>query len=126
VLALGTEELGRKQHEPIRTTMKRLYFALRIAAFLGLIALCLTGQTKKHENVRRDEAALIDFVTPGLVITINSAKISSGGVISVTYTLADPDGLPLDATGATTPGQEQYVAYTTQRTGKWRQVAVTV
>jgi len=109
--------------------MKRLYLALRIAAFLGLIALCLSGQTKKHENVRRDEAALIDFVTPGLVITINSAKISSGGVISVTYTLTDPNGLPLDATGATTPGvvslayvaahipqgQEQYVAYTTEQ-----------
>ena len=51
----------------------------------------------------------------------------------VTYTLTDPNGLPLDATGATTPGvislayvaayipkgQEQYVAYTTsQATGK--------
>ena len=50
----------------------------------------------------------------------------------MTYTLTDPNGLPLDATGATTPGvvslayvasyipkgQEQYVAYTTaQATG---------
>ena len=63
------------------------------------------------------------------MITINSASISSSGVISVTYTLADPNGLPLDATGATTPGvvslgyvaayipkgQEQYVAYTTEQ-----------
>jgi OmcA/MtrC family decaheme c-type cytochrome len=70
---------------------------------------------------------LVDFVSPGLNITINSAKITSAGVISVTYTLTDPNGLPLDATGATTPGvislayvaayipkgQEQYVAYTT-------------
>ncbi len=76
--------------------------------------------------------ALVDFVLPGLNITINSASISSAGVISVTYTLTDPTGLPLDAAGATTPGvislafvaayipkgQEQYVAYTTaQATG---------
>jgi OmcA/MtrC family decaheme c-type cytochrome len=78
------------------------------------------------------DKALIDFVLPGMNITINSASISSAGVISVTYTLTDPTGLPLDASGATTPGvislayvaayipkgQEQYVAYTTaQATG---------
>jgi OmcA/MtrC family decaheme c-type cytochrome len=112
--------------------MKRLSRALRIAAFVALIALCLTGQTKKHEYSPREkafyaDAAIVDFVRPGLVITINSAKISSAGVISITYTLTDPSGLPLDAAGVTTPGvvslayvasyipkgQEQYVAYTT-------------
>jgi len=118
--------------------MRRLYLALRIAAFAALIALCLTGQTKKHQYSPREKAfyaakALVDFVNPGLTITINSASISSAGVISVTYTLSDPNGLPLDASGATTPGaislayvaayipkgQEQYVAYTTaQATGK--------
>src|SRR5271170_5348110 len=118
--------------------MKRLYLALRIAAFVALIALCLTGQTKKHQYSPREkafyaDAAVVDFVRPGLAITINSASISSAGVISVTYTLADPEGLPLDAAGVNTPGvvslayvaayipkgQEQYVAYTTsQATGK--------
>src|SRR5271170_3557039 len=106
------------------TPMKRLYLVVRITAVVALIALCLTAQTRKHQ-----EASSIDFVTAGLVITIDSASISSSGVISVTYTLADPDGLPLDATGATTPGvvslgyvaayipkgQEQYVAYTTEQ-----------
>jgi OmcA/MtrC family decaheme c-type cytochrome len=104
--------------------MKRLYLVIRIAAVVALVALCLTAQTRKHQ-----ETSSIDFVTAGLVITINSAGISSSGVISVTYTLADPNGLPLDATGATTPGivslgyvaayipkgQEQYVAYTTEQ-----------
>ena len=112
--------------------MKQLYLALRIAAFVALITLCLTGQTKKHQYSKRDKAffadpALVDFVRPGLAITINSAKISSNGAISVTYTLTDPSGLPLDAAGVTTPGavslayvasyipkgQAQYVAYTT-------------
>src|SRR5665213_4595577 len=89
--------------------MRRLYLVTRIAAFAALIALCLTGQTKKHEYSPREKAffadpALVDFVRPGLVITINSAKISGAGAISVTYTLTDPMGLPLDAAGVTTPG----------------------
>ena len=118
--------------------MKRLSFALRMAAFAALLALCLTGQTKKHQYSIHDKAfyadqALVDFVRPGLAITINSASISSAGVISMTYTLTDPNGLPLDAAGVNTPGaislayvaayipkgQEQYVAYTTaSATGK--------
>jgi OmcA/MtrC family decaheme c-type cytochrome len=112
--------------------MKRLYFVVRIAAFIALIALCLTGQTRKHQYSPREKAFyadpnLVDFVRPGLVITINSASISSAGAINVTYTLTDPSGLPLDAAGVTTPGavsltyfasyipkgQEQYFAYTT-------------
>jgi OmcA/MtrC family decaheme c-type cytochrome len=118
--------------------MKRLYLVSRIVAFVALISLCLAGQTKKYEYSKRDKAfyadpALVDFVRPGLMITINSAKISTGGAISVTYTLTDPSGLPLDGSGVTTPGvvslayvasyipkgQQQYVAYTTSKvTGK--------
>jgi len=118
--------------------MKRLYVALRIAAFVALISLCLTGQTSKHQYSKRDKAfyadpALVNFVNPGLNITINSASISSSGTITMTYTLTDPSGLPLDAAGVNTAGaislayeaayipkgQEQYVAYTTsQATGK--------
>ena len=118
--------------------MKRLYGVFRIAAFVALICLCLTGQTKKHGFSQRDKAfyadpALVNFVNPGLNITINSASISSSGVIQMTYTLTDPSGLPLDAAGMNTAGavsllyeaayipkgQEQYVAYTTaQATGK--------
>jgi len=117
--------------------MKRLSHVLRIAAFAVLIALCLSGQSKKFAYSRRDKAfyadsSVVDFVRPGLSITINSAQITSAGLISVTYTLSDPSGLPLDAAGVNTPGavslayvasyipkgQEQYVAYTTgQATG---------
>jgi OmcA/MtrC family decaheme c-type cytochrome len=107
--------------------MKRFKLVFRVAAFAALLALCLTGQTKKQAHTLRDKATFLDFVTPGLVITINSAAIAANGTITVTYTLTDPNGLPLDATGATTPGavslayvasyipkgQTQYVAYTT-------------
>lgn len=112
--------------------MKRLFPVVRVAAFVALMSLCLTGQTNKHVFSTRDKAfyadpALVDFVRPGLSIKINSASISSSGAISVNYTLTDPSGLPLDAAGVNTPGaisttfiasyipkgQEQYVAYTT-------------
>src|SRR5580658_11147236 len=109
--------------------MKRLSLYIRLTALAALLALCLTGQTKKQPYTLRDKATFLDFVTSGLVITINSAAIAANGTITVIYTLTDPSGLPLDATGATTPGvvslayvasyipkgQEQYVAYTTEQ-----------
>ena len=111
----------------------------RILVVLLLVAgaAALVGGSKSPYSPREKafyaDPALVDFVRPGLVITINSAKITSSGVISVTYTLTDPMGLPLDAAGVNTPGvvslayvaayipkgQEQYVAYTTaSATGK--------
>ena len=110
-----------------------------VCAVLMLVAgsVALVGSPQKPYSPREKafyaDRALVDFVRPGLTVTINSASISSAGVISVTYTLTDPTGLPLDAAGVTTPGaistayvaayipsgQEQYVAYTTaSATGK--------
>jgi OmcA/MtrC family decaheme c-type cytochrome len=107
--------------------ISRVVFVLLLVA--GSVAL--VGSNKSPYSPR-DKAywadrALVDFVNPGLNITINSASISSAGAISVTYTITDGTGLPLDATGVTTPGavsptfiaayipkgQEQYVALTT-------------
>ena len=70
----------------------------------------------------------VDFIRPGLTITVQSASISSSGTISTTFTITDPAGLPLDMAGVTTPGtislsflaasipkgQEQYVSYITR------------
>jgi OmcA/MtrC family decaheme c-type cytochrome len=110
----------------------------RKSALVAVIAFSLTGASTTHSYSPREKAfyadkAVVDFVRPGLAITINSASISAAGIISVTYTLTDPSGLPLDALGVNTAGvvslayvasyipkgQEQYVAYTTaQATGK--------
>lgn len=118
--------------------MKRLYDVVRVAAFVALISLCLTGQTSKHEFSKRDKAfyadpALVAFVSPGLAVKINSASIASSGAITLNFNVTDPTGLPLDVKGTTTPGpisltyfaaaipkgQEQYVSYTTaSSTGK--------
>jgi OmcA/MtrC family decaheme c-type cytochrome len=106
----------------------------RIILVLLLVAgsVALVGSSKNpysiHEKAYYADKALVQFVRPGLTIKINSAQITSGGTISVTYTLSDPMGLPLDSAGVSTPGvvslsfiaayipkgQEQYVAYTTR------------
>ena len=108
-----------------------------IAFALLLLGTVVWGTSKppftRHDKAFFADKALVDFVHPGLAIKINSASISNTGVITMTYTLTDPSGLPLDAAGVTTPGpislaavasyipkgQTQYVAYTTgQATGK--------
>jgi OmcA/MtrC family decaheme c-type cytochrome len=113
--------------------MKQWKRYVRAAAIAAALVISLTGQTKKHrfsphEKAFYADATLLDFVNPGLTITINSATIAADGTITATYTLTDPNGLPLDTTGATTPGpislgyiaavlpnnQEEYFAYTTR------------
>lgn len=108
---------------------------LMITLLVGAIGLQSGSVPRfnKHQKAHYASQSVIDFARPGLAITINSAKIDSSGAITVTYTLADPEGLPLDAAGVTTPGavrltyiasyipkgQAQYVAYTTApATGK--------
>lgn len=105
----------------------------RAVAVLGLVAASLTSAPARHNYSPHERAfyadpALVDFIRPGLTITINSATVSSAGVITVTYTLTDPSGSGLDAAGGNTPGpvslsyiaavlpngQEDYTAYTTK------------
>ena len=107
--------------------LTRIFLAFTL--LLGAIGL-QSGSTSpynKHQKAFYASQSVIDFARPGLVITINSAKIASDGAITAVYTITDPAGLPLDAAGVTTPGavslayvasyiptgQKQYVAYTT-------------
>ena len=74
-----------------------------------MVAISLAAAGKRyqyspHEKAAYADATTVDFVRPGLVITINQAQIASDGTITVVYTLTDPNGLPLDAGGVTTPG----------------------
>ncbi|HWB83990.1 MAG TPA: OmcA/MtrC family decaheme c-type cytochrome [Bryobacteraceae bacterium] len=97
------------------------------------VALGLTGAPRRTYSPREKafyaKEALVAFVRPGLSIQINSAQITSDGTISATYSVTDPNGLPLDIAGVTTPGpislsyvaavlpndQTQYTAYTTRQ-----------
>jgi OmcA/MtrC family decaheme c-type cytochrome len=107
-------------------------YALIIAVVAG--AAVLSSATKKSEFTPRDKAFYasqntINFVRPGLTITIVSAKIADDGTLSVDYKLTDPKGLGLDRLGITTPGaisvsflaaylpkgQTQYTSYITRQ-----------
>jgi len=112
--------------------MKRLSSQWRVLAIVGLVAVSLTSAPRQpyspHEKAFYADPQLVEFVLPGLTITINSAAIAANGTITATYTLTDPNGLPLDAAGVTTPGtislsyvaavipngQEDYTTYTTR------------
>ncbi len=92
-------------------------------------ALLLWAQKKSvftpYEKAYYADPSQVEFVRPGLVISVVSAKIASDGTISVDYKLTDPSGLPLDQSGVVTPGpvslsflaayipqgQEQYTSY---------------
>src|SRR5580692_8529297 len=103
------------------------------AGFWIVLAVRLvSAQERRHfspqEKAFYADAQLVQFVNPGLVITGTGATITPDGTITVQYTLADPNGLPLDSAGVYTPGtistsfvaaylpngQEQYTAYTTR------------
>src|SRR5205814_4024036 len=77
-------------------------------AALFAIALGMTGAPSRPYSPRQKAFyaadAMVDFVRPGLAIKINSAQIAADGTISVTYSVTDPKGLALDATGVATPG----------------------
>ena len=81
-----------------------------------------------HQRAYFLDPAAVEFVRPGLTITVKSAAIANDGTITATFSVTDPSGLPLDMAGVTTPGaislsflaatiphgQEQYVSYMTR------------
>jgi OmcA/MtrC family decaheme c-type cytochrome len=111
----------------------RLHIGARTAGIAAIVAVSLVGaQERRHFSTREKafyaDAQTVEFVSPGLTITVTGATISADGTITAQYTLTDPTGLPLDSAGAYTPGtistsfvagyipngQEQYTAYTTK------------
>ncbi len=102
-------------------------FVLVAGSVLLMSAPKRTGFTR-YEKAYYADANTVNFVRPGLTISIVSAKIASDGTISVDYKLSDPKGLPLDLSGVQTPGavsvsflaafipkgQSQYVSYATR------------
>ena len=112
--------------------MNRFRPVWRATVITAAAALSLSSAPRRpyspHEKAFYADPALVEFVSPGLTITVNSAGIAANGTISVVYSLTDPNGLPLDSAGVTTPGaisvslvaatipnnQEQYTAYTTR------------
>src|SRR5262245_60000567 len=83
--------------------------------------------TKRGKAYYMDEKQ-VNFVRPGLTISVTKAEIASDGTVKAYFKLTDPKGLPLDREGVTTPGtvstsfifatipsgQKQYTSYTTR------------
>ncbi len=82
-------------------------YAVVLALIVGSVVL-MNGQKKTgftvHDKAYYAPQAIVEYVNPGLVFSVVSAKIASDGTISVDYKVADPNGLPLDITGVQTPG----------------------
>jgi OmcA/MtrC family decaheme c-type cytochrome len=75
-----------------------------IAGSLALMSAPKKTVFTKHDKAFFADANTVNFVRPGLTISIVSAKIANDGTISVDYKLTDPKGLPLDLSGVQTPG----------------------
>ena len=106
----------------------RLVLVLFLAAGMMMAGTPTKNGFTIHEKAYYASDATVNFVRPGLTMTIVSATIAQDGTISVDYKLTDPKGAPLDAAGISTPGavsvsfiaayipkgQTQFYAYTTR------------
>ncbi len=104
--------------------------AARVSAIGAVLGLTLGSATHSPYTPREKaffaDAATVQFVRPGLVFKITAGQIAADGTITATISMTDPQGLPLDRLGVSTPGavsvsfiaatipngQEQYNAYT--------------
>ena len=80
-----------------------------VAGVLALCSAAVLSSSDRPAFTKRDLAffadpAVVNFVRPGLVLTITGASVGQDGTIQVQFTLADPQGLPLDRAGINTPG----------------------
>lgn len=111
---------------------------VKIAAMAALVAITvMTAGSRSNvyspkEKAFFADAATVNFVRPGLVLTVESANIASDGTITARIKITDPKGLGLDRLGVTTPGavniscvaayipnnqpngETEYTAYTTR------------
>src|SRR6516164_6321502 len=104
-------------------------FLLVLTLFLLQSSVFIRAQKESaftpYEKAYYADPTIVNFVRPGLVISVVSANIASDGTITVDYKLSDPNGAPLDRSGVVTPGpisvsflaayipkgQEQYSSY---------------
>ena len=106
-------------------------YALALVVITGSVVLMSAPKKTAftpHDKAYYASEATVNFVRPGLTLKIVSANIAQDGTISVDYKITDPNGLPLDPAGITTPGavsvsflcayipkgQTQFVSYATR------------
>jgi Outer membrane cytochrome MtrC/MtrF-like, domains II/IV len=93
---------------------------------VALVAGMLSGaggrSFTRHDKAYYMQPDAVDFVRPGLLVKITGASIAADGTITANFTVTDPQGLPLDVQGVTTPGAVStsfVAAYIPKGTGNW-------
>jgi hypothetical protein len=81
----------------------------RTLACIVLFSAAVFSNPEGPVFTRRDKAFfaepnVVNFVRPGLALTITNASVAADGTMTVSFTVADPQGLPLDVQGINTPG----------------------
>ncbi len=82
-------------------------YALALVVITGSVVLMSAPKKTvftPHDKAYYASDATVNFVRPGLTLKVVSANIAQDGTISVDYKVTDPNGLPLDPAGITTPG----------------------
>ena len=82
-------------------------YALALVVITGSVVLMSAPKKTvftPHDKAYYASDATVNFVRPGLTLKVVSANIAQDGTISVDYKITDPNGLPLDPAGITTPG----------------------
>ncbi len=88
----------------------RIRVMLALTVVIGLASIALIAESEpqftQQDRAYYADPNLINFVRPGLVITITSASISADGTIKTRFQIMDraTKGLGLDREGITTPG----------------------
>ena len=75
-------------------------YALALVVVAGSVALVSATRNTRfsaHDLAYYAPQATVEYVNPGLVFTVVSAKMASDGTISMDYKATDPQGLPLDS-----------------------------
>jgi OmcA/MtrC family decaheme c-type cytochrome len=77
-----------------------------LVAMVGVVALTSAPAPPFTERDKAfyADSATVNFVRPGLVMKVLGAAIASDGTVTARVKFTDPQGLPLDREGITTPG----------------------
>jgi OmcA/MtrC family decaheme c-type cytochrome len=86
------------------TTVQVVVVLLLLAGSAVLISAPKPVYTAQDKAFYADPN-LVDFVRPGLVVSITNAEITADGTIKAWVKFTDPKGLPLDRKGIETPGE---------------------